>query len=158
MANTSYLRMVVHPYLLDWVSKRIGVPLGPAKVIVGYDGDGCPVRFGFDGVSDDETIGVCISASSSYKTGQMRVYFMEATLLNRCRQFRRRIMAFTGTASWEGFRNQCDGLVDLKNIEPLICDDLPEEMRLKIQEVYTESAKEVGDRSGPGVRIPGRRR
>jgi hypothetical protein len=157
VANTSYLRTVVEPHLLTWLSERIGQALEPAKVIVGRDSDNRPVRFAFDGASKDGSIGVCISASSSYKTGQMRKYFMEASLLCRCPQFRRRIMVFTSSACWEGFKNQCDGLVDLCKIEPMICDDLSDEMRQKISEVYLESAREVGDKAGPGLKIPGRR-
>ncbi|MCJ7543599.1 MAG: hypothetical protein MUP47_03370 [Phycisphaerae bacterium] len=157
MANTSYLRKVVEPFLLKWTAEKIGVPLESARVIVGRDSNDRPIRFAFDGVSEDGSVGVCISASSSYKTGQMRKYFMEATLLCRCPRFRRRIMVFTSSACWEGFKNQCDGLVDLCKIEAMICDDLSDEMRQKINEVYLESAKEVGDKAGPGLKIPGRR-
>ena len=157
MANTSYLKKVVEPYLLDWASRQIGVPLKPAKVVVGQDSEGRDVRFAFDGVSEDGTIGVCVSASSSYKVGQARKYFMEATLLNRCSQFKRRIMVFTNPICWEGFRNAYDGLVDLKDIEPMICKNLPREMKAEIQRIYEISAKEVGDKSGPGTRIPKRR-
>ena len=157
MANTSYLKKVVEPHFLAWLSKRIGQALAPARVLVGRDSDNRPVRFAFDGVSKDGSIGVCISASCSYKTGQMRKYFMEASLLCRCPQFRRRIMVFTSPACWEGFKNQCDGLVDLCKIEPVICEDLSDDMRQKIKEIYLASAKEVGDKSGPGITVPGRR-
>ena len=158
MADTSYLRNTVEPYLLNWLSAKIGQPLEPAKVVVGQDTDGRPVRFAFDGVSNDGTIGVCISASCSYKTGQMRKYFMEASILCRCSQFRRRIMLFTNAACWNGFRNQCDGLVDLSKIEAVVCNDLSDEMRRKINEVYMASAKEVGDKAGPGTLVSGKRR
>ena len=83
MADTSYLRKTVEPFLLRWTSQQIGVGLKPSRIIMGYAMDGSPVRFEFDGVSDDETIAVCISSSSSYQVGQMRKFFMEATLLNR---------------------------------------------------------------------------
>lgn len=158
MADTSYLKNIVQPYLLEWTAKKVGTPLEPARVVIGKRGDGGPVRFEFDGVSDDGSVGVLVSASSSYKTGQMRKYFMEATLLCRCPQFRRRIMVFTSQACWDGFRNQCDGLVDLHKVEPMICDELPQEMRTRINEIYCESAREVGDKAGPGLRVPGRRR
>ncbi len=158
MANTSYLRKVVGPYLLEWTARQIGVHLAEKRVVVGYDSDESPVPYRFDGVSEDGTVGVCVTASTSYKVGQMRKLFLEATLLNRARQFNRRIMVFVEEHMWEGFKNQCDGLVDLKNIEPMICTVLPDEMRLKIHEIYAESAREVGDKSGRGVRTPGRRR
>jgi len=158
MADTSYLKNIVQPYLLEWAAKKVGTPLEPARVVIGKRSDGGPVRFEFDGVSEDGSVGVFASASSSYKPGQMRKFFMEATLLCRCRQFRRRIMVFASKVCWEGFRNQCDGLVDLHRIEPMICDDLPAEMRAKIDAFYRKSAREVGDKAGPGVRVPGRRR
>ena len=157
MANTTYLKKTVEPYLLEWTRKQIGVPLVKKRVVVGPDSEGRPVSFEFDGVSEDGTVGVCISASTSYKTGQMRKFFMEATLLNRVPQFKRRIMVFVEPQMWESFRNQCDGLVDLKSIEPLICTDLPPEMRAGIVQVYAASAREVGDKAGRGTRVPGRR-
>jgi hypothetical protein len=113
MANTSYLRKTVQPFLLKWTTQQIGVGLKPRKMVVGHAMDGSPVPFESDGVSDDGTVGVCISASTSYKVGQMRKSFMEATLLNRVVQFNRCIMVFVEKHVWEGFKNQCDGLVDL---------------------------------------------
>ena len=158
MADTSYLKNVVQPYLVEWAARQVGTSLEPARVIVGKRSDGSPVHYEFDGVSKDGTVGVLVSASSSYKTGQMRKYFMEATLLCRCPQFRRRIMVFTNQGCWDGFRNQCDGMVDLHKVEPMICKKLPQEMQAKRNGIYRESAKEVGDKAGPGVRVPGRRR
>ena len=158
MANTSYLKKTVEPFLLEWAAQQIGVRLKPCKVVVGHTMDGNAVRFEFDGVSEDGTVGVCISASSSYKVGQMRKFFMDATLLNRVKRFKRRVMVFIEEHVWEGFKNQCDGLVDLKRIEPLICTKLPREMRAKIAEIYKASAEEVGDRSGRGIKVPRRRR
>lgn len=158
MANTSYLRKTVEPFLVGWAAKQIGVGLKPCRVEVGRTMGGTPVRFEFDGVSADGTVGVCISASTSYKVGQMRKFFMEATLLNRVPQFARRVMVFVESHVWEGFKNQCDGLVDLKRIQALVCNELPLEMQTKIGEIYKASAEEVGDRSGRGTKVPGRRR
>ncbi|MHC4618998.1 MAG: hypothetical protein ACYTEQ_14740 [Planctomycetota bacterium] len=158
MADTSYLRRVVEPYLLNWAGKRLGTTFTPGRESVGKNSDGERVHYAFDGVSEDGKIGVCVSASASYKTGQMRKLFMDATLLNRARRFRRRIMVFVEKHVWDGFKNQCDGLVDLDRIEPLICSDLPQDMRAKIEEIYKASAEEVGDRSGRGIKVPGRRR
>jgi len=158
MADTSYLRRVVEPYLLNWASELLGAQLEPRRECVGENSDGKPVHFAFDGVSPDGSIGVCVSASTSYKTGQMRKLFRDATLLNRCPHFRRRIMVFVEKHVWEGFKNECDGLVDLCRIEPLICTELPSDMRTKIEQVYSSSAQEVGDRSGRGIRVPGKRK
>jgi len=158
MADTSYLRRVVEPYLLNGAGNLLGTQLEPRRECVGENSDGRPVHFAFDGVSLDGNIGVCVSASTSYKTGQMRKLFLDATLLNRCPRFRRRVMVFVEKHVWEGFRNQCDGLVDLRKIEPLICTELPSDMRAKIEQVYNASAQEVGDRSGRGIRAPGGRR
>lgn len=157
MADTSYLRSVVEPYLLNWAGNQLGTPLEPRRECVGRSSDGKPVHFAFDGVSPDGTIGVCVSASTSYKTGQMRKLFIDATVLNRCPQFRRRVMVFVEKCVWEGFRNSCDGLVDLWRIEPLVCTDLPLDMRAKIEQVYDASAREVGNLSGPGRRVPRQR-
>ena len=158
MANTSYLTKTVEPYLRDWAARKIGKSLIKKKVKVGKNISGKQVFFEFDGVSADGKTGVCISASSSYKTGQMRKYFMEATLLNRVRSFKRRIMVFTNQNSWDGFKNQCDGMVDLKKIEPLICSKLPVEMSKEIKRIYKISADEVRGKSGPDIKPPGRRK
>jgi len=158
MADTSYLRRVVEPYLLNWTGKLLRTQLEPRREYVGESSDGRPVHFAFDGVSRDGNIGVCVSASTAYKTGQMRKLFLDATLLNRCPRFRRRIMVFVEKHVWEGFKNQCDGLVDLCKIEALICADLPSDMRAKIEQVYQASAREVGDQSGRATRTPGKRR
>ena len=158
MADTLYLKRVVEPYLVNWVSRRLGTTFTPGREFVGKSSNGERVHYAFDGVSEDGKIGVCVSASTSYKTGQMRKLFMDATLLNRCHRFKRRIMIFVEKHVWEGFKNQCDGLVDLNKIEPLICTNLPQDMRAKIAEIYKASADEVGDRSGRGTKVPGRRR
>ena len=158
MANTSYLKKTVEPFLLKWAEKQTGVELKPFKVVVGHRMDGSPVQFEFDGVSENGAVGVCVSASSSFKVGQERKLFMDATLLNRVHQFNRRLMVFIESHVWEGFKNRCDGLVDLKSIEPLVCTNLPQEMRDKIVEIYKVSAEEVGDRRGRGTKVPGRRR
>lgn len=158
MADTSYILKFVEPRMRDWVAQKIGTPLYKRKIAVGKNSDNREVRFEFDGVSEDGRVGVCISASSSYKPGQMRKFFMEATLLNRVHQFNRRIMVFIDQRMWDSFKNQCDGMIDLKNIEPMICNELPTDMRAKIGEIYKKSAAEVGDKSGPGMRIPGKRK
>lgn len=54
-----------------------------------------PVQYEFHGVSEDGSVGLCISASCSYETNQRRKHFCEATLLNRAPQFSRRIRVFT---------------------------------------------------------------
>jgi hypothetical protein len=88
----------------------------------------------------------------------MRKFFMEATLLNRVSAFKRRIMVFTSRHMWEAFKNECDGLIDMKNIEPMFYTDLPKEMQVRIAEIYQQSAKEVGDKSGPGRKSRGKRK
>jgi hypothetical protein len=158
MADTSYLRRAVEPYLLKWTGDRLGTQLEPRREYVGENSDGGPVHFAFDGVSQDGSVGVCISASTSYKTGQMRKLFLDATLLNRCPRFKRRVMVFVEKHVWEGFKNQCDSMVDLCRIEPLLCTDLPPDMRARIEQIYNASAREVGDRSGRGTKTPGKRK
>lgn len=152
MANTTYLKKTVEAYLRDWAAAELGAPLVKRKVEVGRKLDGNPAYFEFDGVSQDGRIGVVISASLSYKSGQKLKYFMEATLLNRVPDFDRRVMLFITEDCWLGFKKDCDGRVDLNRIEPLICtsNNMPPEMRSGIEAIYTESAKEVGDKSGPG--------
>ncbi len=157
MADTTYLSKVVEPFLRNWAGTKLGVVLEERKVVVGQDTEGNPIGFKFDGVSDDGKVGVCISASSSYKTGQMRKYFMEATLLNRVPEFDRRVMVFIQEHIWESFKNECDGLVDLHQVEALICNEIPDEMCIAIEEVYRKSASEVGDKSGPGRKSHGKR-
>jgi len=90
--------------------------------------------------------------------GQMRKFFLDATLLNRCPRFKRRVMVFVEKHVWEGFKNRCDGMVDLCRIEPSVCTDLPPDMRGRIEQIYITSAKEVGDRSGRGTKTPGKRK
>ena len=158
MANTTYLKNVVEPYLVNWVSKTIGVQLTKKKLTVGRACDGRDVQFEFDGVSCDDSVAACVSASTSYKVGQMRKFFMEATLLNRAPQLKRRIMVFLSGSMWESFKNQCDGLVDLSRIERMICPSLPSDLDDHVKAIYRASAAEVGDKSGPGTKVPGRRR
>jgi hypothetical protein len=157
MADTSYLKQVVEPFLLHWTSKHIGVALVKRTVPVGKADDGRIVPYEFDGVSPDGTVGVCISASSSYKTGQMRKFFMEATLLNRVPEFRRRIMVFTDDRMRLAFCNQCDGLADLTHIEFLSCTEMPSEMKERALKVCRKAADEVGDKSGREFRMPRKR-
>ena len=160
MANTSYLTRDVEPYLRDWASARLGVKLSKQRIVVGRNQLGNPVSFEFDGVSCDQTIGVCISSSTSYKVGQARKYFMEATLLNRVPTFKRRVMLFIHPISPTNFARQFDGLIDMSSIELLVCpfSDIPPNMLEKIAEIYQLASKEVGDKSGPGVKMYGMRR
>lgn len=58
MANSSYLTKVVEPFVVDWVSKQIGIDLHPRRLLVGRRTDGIPVHFTFDGVSDDGKVGL----------------------------------------------------------------------------------------------------
>jgi len=158
MANTSYLKKEVEPVLVQWASEKLGVPLSKKRVVVGQNSQGEDVSFEFDGVSADGGIAVCVSASSSYKTGQMRKFFMEATLLNQVPQFRQRAMVFISENIRKGFKNQCDGLVDLGKIELLVCTDLREDMKVKIREIFRSAAKEVRAKRGPGKHVQRRRR
>ncbi len=158
MADTSYLKNVVEPHLIKWVSKSIGVELRKKRLTVGRACDGRDVQFEFDGVSGGDSIAACVSASMSYKVGQMRKFFMEATLLNRASQLKRRIMVFLSGSIREAFKNQCDGLVDLSRIEAMICQSLPSGMANRVKEIYGVSAAEVGGKSLPGTKVPGRRR
>jgi hypothetical protein len=120
--------------------------------VVGATTEGKPAYYGFNGVSEDGTVGVCISASSSWKIGQIRQFFLDATMLTRVKHFRRRIMVFTHRECWETFKKRCDGQVDLHLIEPMFCP-LPDEMRAAVASIYQESAIEVGDKSGPGKQV-----
>jgi hypothetical protein len=145
MADTSYLTHTVEPFIVNWVSQKLGVPLAPARVVVGQTMDGRPTPFAFDGVSPDSTIGILASTSYTVKPGGTRKLYMDASVLNRA-PFRRRIMVFVTADVRQNFINRCDGLVDLAGIEMLVCDALSPEMIARIAVVQSDSKAEVGDK------------
>ncbi len=145
MANTEYLKRVVEPYIVHWVSRNICITLKPEPIVVGKNSDGDDVPFTFDGVSADHTVGVLVSTSHTIKTGGYRKLYMDASLLNRA-GFRRKIMAFVSRDVWQNFKNRCDGLVDLAGIQPMFCEELTEEMRIQIATIQKDSKRVVGDK------------
>jgi hypothetical protein len=58
LADSTYLKNVVEPFVVQWVSRRIGVTLQPRRFPVGPRTDGALVHFKFDGVSEDGQSGV----------------------------------------------------------------------------------------------------
>ena len=156
MADTTYLTSSVEPHMIRWVSDKIGVPLSKRKLVVGKTRSEREVSFEIDGVSEDGRTAVFASAAGSIKVGQQRKLFMDAAILLRA-PFERRIMVFVDARVWTGFENRCDGLLDLHLIEPMVCDAMPDEMRMKIDAVYSSAKNEVGDLGRPH-RLPGKRK
>jgi hypothetical protein len=97
MANTSYLKSVVEPYVVRWLSDRIGVPLKQRRVPIGPRIDGEYVHFEFDGVSDDGEVGVLASTSQTVKPGGTRKLHVDASILLQA-SFARRFMIFVSHA------------------------------------------------------------
>jgi hypothetical protein len=60
--------------------------------------------------------------------------------------FQRRLMAFISNDGLQNFMNKCDGLLPLREIEMLVCDALPAEMKEEIEKFQEKAKAEVGDR------------
>ena len=80
MADSTYLTNTVEPFIVQWVSRRIGVALQPRLFPVGQRTDGTPVNFEFDGVSEDGQTGLLVSTSRSLKTGAVRKLHEDAAI------------------------------------------------------------------------------
>jgi hypothetical protein len=144
MADSTYLKNVVEPFVVQWVSRRIGVVLQPRLIPVGPRTDGTPVNFEFDGVSEDGQIGLLVSASHTVKPGGTRKLHVDASILLRA-GFQRRLMAFVSPGVRQNFQNKCDGLLELSKIEMLVCDELTPVMQASIAKFQAEAKSEVGD-------------
>lgn len=92
MANSTFLTKTVEPFVVTWVSERIGHILRPRKVFVGQNTDGSSVHFIFDGVSEDMKTGLLVSTSLTLKPGGVRKLHVDACVLLQA-GFERRIMA-----------------------------------------------------------------
>jgi hypothetical protein len=145
MADSTYLKNVVEPFVVEWVSKRIAVRLQPQKVVVGQRTDGTDVHFAFDGVSKNNQIGLLVSTSGTTKSGVIHKLHADASNLLRA-PFKTRLMAFIDENVKETFMNRVDGLLPLKQIEMLVCDELPDEMQRRIAKFQAEAKSEVGDK------------
>ena len=156
MADSTYLKKVVEPFIMRWVSQRIGVELKPKPLPVGPRTDGTMVRFEFDGASDDGTIGLLVSTSHTIKPGGTRKLHVDASILLRA-PFQRRLMAFVSDEVRQNFVNKCDGLVELSKIEMLVCGALPADMQAGVATFQEKAKSEVGDK-GKNWKVGGRRR
>ena len=145
MADSTYLKNVVEPFIVQWVSRRIGVTLQPRRFPVGTRTDGTPAHFVFDGVSDDRQTGLLVSTSLTMKPGGTRKLHVDASILLRA-GFDRRIMAFVSDNVRQNFLNKCDGLLELSKIEMLVCNELTPEMQAGIAKFQAEAKSEVGDK------------
>ncbi len=156
MADSSFLKQAVEPFVVDWVAHQIGEPLTKGRVRVGHREDGSAVHFEFDGVSHGGDIGLLVSTSLSMKTGSVRKLHVDASILINA-PFDRRIMAFVSNDVCLNFRNKCDGLLPLRDIEMLVCEDLPPDLRAGIMEFQRQAKAEVGDR-GRGSKVGPKRK
>lgn len=144
MADSSYLNRVVEPFVVQWVSQRIGVPLTKRRVAVGPRTDGTLVRFEFDGVSEDGKVGLLVSTSLTVKPGGTRKLHVDASILLNT-AFDRRLMGFINEDVRLNFVNKCDGLLPLGRIETFVCHELLPEMSAAVARFQTEAKAEVGD-------------
>ena len=144
MADSTYLKQVVEPFVVAWVSEKIGVPLVRRRVPVGPRTDGTTVHFEFDGVSESGDVGLLVSTSQTVKPGGTRKLHMDASILLTA-PFRRRLMAFISEGVRLNFLNKCDGLLPLREIELLVSDSLHADMRAEIARFQSEAKTEVGD-------------
>jgi hypothetical protein len=156
MADTTYLKEVVEPFVASWVSERIGVSLKPRRIPVGPRSDGTPVHFEFDGVSDDGRTGLLVSTGQTLKSGGWRKLFVDAALLLQA-DFDRRLLILVKDDVRQNFLNKCDGLLPLSRIEIMVCDALTPAMWNEIATVQDAAKKEVGDK-GKQWKPGGRRR
>ena len=134
MADTTYLKKTVEPFIVHLVGCRISIPLKPKRVPVGRNTEGELVHFAFDGVSEDGQIGLLVSTSHTVKPGGTRKLHVDASILLQA-PFRRRIMAFVSHDVQQNFVNKCDGLLPLGDIEMLVCKELPPDMIRQIEKV-----------------------
>ena len=145
MADSTYLKNTIEPFIVDWVSKSIGVKLYPMRIAVGRRGDGTEVYFNFDGVSENGKVGLLVSSSQTVKSGANRKLYRDASILLRA-PFKKRIMAFVNQDVARNFVNKCDGLLPLGDIEMLVCDCLPKHMTREIERFQSLARVEVGDK------------
>jgi hypothetical protein len=156
MANSIYLAQTVEPFIVDWVSRRIGIALHLGRVVVGPRMDGTPVHFAFDGVSEDGRAGLLVSTNLTVKPGGTRKRFMDASILFNA-PFQHRLMAFINDDVKDNFMNQCDGLIPLKEIQILVCNSLPAVMQDEIATFQAAAKSEVGD-EGKKSKLGGKRK
>ena len=156
MANSTYLKSVVEPFVVGWVSERIGVPLTRRRVAVGPRMDATTVHFEFDGVSAGGEVGLLVSTTQTVKPGGIHKLHKDASILLNT-PFHRRLMAFISEDVCLNFVNKCDGLLPLRQIELLVCDALPPEMSAEVARFQAQAKTEVGDQ-GKLWRPGGRRR
>jgi hypothetical protein len=145
MANSTFLKATVEPFVVGWVSKQIEIELQPCKCPVGLNSAGRSVHFAFDGVSADKSVGLLVSASLTIKPGGVRKLHVDASVLLTA-PFERRIMAFISEEVRTNFLNRCDGLLPLSKIQMLVCPSLPPNMQSKIDEFQKSAKAEVGDK------------
>lgn len=145
MADSTYLKNIVEPFIVQWVSRCVGLALQPRRFPVGPRTDGTVVNFEFDGVSEDGQTSLLVSTSMTVKPGGTRKLHVDASILLRA-AFQRRIMAFVSDDVRQNFLNKCDGLLELSKIEMLVCDILPPEMQVAIANFQAEARSEVGDK------------
>jgi len=157
MADSTYLKTVVEPFVVGWLSEQLGVTLSPQQVAVGPRTDGTPVHFAFDGVSSDRKIGALVSTSLTIKPGAVRKLHVDASILLQT-PFERRIMAFIDEDVRSNFLDKCDGLLPLARVEMIVCDCLPKEMLARIAEFQIAAKEEVGDKGRIWRQTGGKRR
>jgi hypothetical protein len=147
IVDTYYLKQCVEPHIVARISERIGVPLQRGRVPIGPRADDRLVHFEFDGVSQDQQVGLLVSYSQTIKPGGVRKLHVDASILLFA-PFTRRLMAFISDDVYSNFLNKCDGLLPLSRIEMFVCngDDLPIEMSARIAEIYSAAKTEVGDK------------
>jgi hypothetical protein len=156
VADSTYLKTIVEPFVVSWVSTRIGLKLLPQRMPVGPRQDGTPVHFVFDGVSPDGKTALLVSAGYTVKAGGTRKLHVDASILLNA-PFERRIMAFVSPDVLNNFINKCDGLLPLSRIEMIVCDELPQDMRATVELFHEAARSEVGDK-GRKWRVGGQRR
>lgn len=144
MADSTYLKHTVEPFIVQWMAEQIGIPLAPRRIAVGPRTDGRLVHFEFDGVSEDGSVGLLVSTSQTVKPGGTRKLHVDASILLTA-PFRRRLMAFISEDVRLNFLNKCDGLVPLSRIEMLVCDTMPPEMSAEVARFQSRAKTEVGD-------------
>ena len=144
MADSTYLKHTVEPFIVEWVSRRIGIELKPKQVVVGLRTDGTMVHFSFDGVSGTGKVGLLVSTSLTVKPGGTRKLHTDAFILLNT-PLERRLMAFISDDVRVNFLNKCDGLLPLRQIEMLVCNDLPTAMQKSIAAFQADAKAEVGD-------------
>jgi hypothetical protein len=147
MANTSYIKNEVEPWVRNWLSKQFpGQSFKSQQLALTNIAKCGPGSHEFDEVSEDGTIVAAIKGHS-YKTsggkppsGKYASLYQERYFLSLIKAHKK-LLIFTNEDMYTAFLNKSRGMV-ADGIELVFCQ-LPEEMQRKVQKISEKASKEM---------------